>query len=103
MEGILRKLQKVMKLTQKWKDFENNESLSKDLSNKYQCHRVSISPKIFIIFYIFFGDENRPPSLKGYCEAPGNPSFPRSRICTRISAHLSVCVFVIDSSIPSFG
>jgi hypothetical protein len=24
MEGILRKLQKVMKLTQMWKDFENN-------------------------------------------------------------------------------
>jgi hypothetical protein len=23
-EGILRKLQKVMQLTQKWKDFENN-------------------------------------------------------------------------------
>jgi hypothetical protein len=23
-EGILRKLQKVMKLTQKWKEFENN-------------------------------------------------------------------------------
>jgi hypothetical protein len=24
MEGILRKLKKLMKLTQKWKDFENN-------------------------------------------------------------------------------
>jgi hypothetical protein len=39
-EGILRKLQKVMKLTQKCKDFEKilepRESLSEDLSDNYQ-------------------------------------------------------------------
>jgi hypothetical protein len=43
------------------------ESLSKDLSNKYQCYMVSITSKIFI-FLLFsdFGDRSRPPSLKGF-------------------------------------
>jgi hypothetical protein len=39
-----------MKLTQKWKD----ESLSEDLSNNYQCYRVSITSIIFIHFFNFF-------------------------------------------------
>jgi hypothetical protein len=62
-ESILRKLQKVMKLTQKWKDVEKlgpHGSLSEDLSNNYQCYRVSIASKIFIIFlFSDFGDRSR--------------------------------------------
>jgi hypothetical protein len=30
-----------------------HESLSEDLSNKYQCYRVSIASKNCIIFFIF--------------------------------------------------
>jgi hypothetical protein len=53
-EGIFRKLQKVMKKETKsgqiLKIMEPHESLDEDLSNKYQCYRVSIASKIFIIF-----------------------------------------------------
>jgi hypothetical protein len=53
----------VLKLTQKWKDFENNgthESLSEDLSNNYQYYRVSIAPKDFIILILVTEVDLRP-------------------------------------------
>jgi hypothetical protein len=43
-----------------------HERLSEDLSNNYQCYRVSTASKIFIIFlFSDFGDRSRPPPLKG--------------------------------------
>jgi hypothetical protein len=37
-----------------------HESLSEDISNKYQRYRVSIASKIFIIFLFYnFGDRSR--------------------------------------------
>jgi hypothetical protein len=40
-------------MTKSGKIMGSRESLSKDFSNKYQCYRVSIASKIFIIFFIF--------------------------------------------------
>jgi hypothetical protein len=38
-EGILRKLQKVMKFTKKWKDFENNFFYFPILVTEVDCHQ----------------------------------------------------------------
>jgi hypothetical protein len=53
MEGILRKLQKVMKSGMILKITGPHESLSKDLSNNYQCYRVSIASKNVRNFFYF--------------------------------------------------
>jgi hypothetical protein len=49
----------------------SHESLSEDLSNKYQCSRVSIASKnLEFSWFSDFGDRSRPPSLKGKPENP---------------------------------
>jgi hypothetical protein len=58
MEGILKKLQKVMKRTQKWKDVEKN-------GTTYMKAYPKGFPATIICLFSDFGDRSRPLSLKG--------------------------------------
>jgi hypothetical protein len=69
-EGILRKFQKVIQLTQKWKDIENNGTTWKLVSIPFKwvpiCCGVSIESSNYqYFFHSDFGDKSRLPFLKG--------------------------------------
>jgi hypothetical protein len=61
-QGILRKYQKVIELTQTWKDIKNNGTTWKLVSNEYQCYGVSIVSWNYQQFlHSDFGDKCGPP------------------------------------------
>jgi hypothetical protein len=66
MEGIFWKLQKVMKLTQKWKDFENNGTMKAYPKTFPTTNGIGFQLLLSIFMILLFSDfvdRSRPPSL----------------------------------------